>query len=94
MSDHALTSLLHEAVEDHIQWQHVPGAVVAVTGQDGGPVVFAAGFEDLHRTQPMRAGSRFPNLEHLQDISGSRDAETCPLHVLFRHFHEQQTVRT
>ena len=60
MSDHVLTSLLQGALEDHIHRQHVPGAVVAVTGRDGGPVVFAAGFEDFHRTQPMRAESRFP----------------------------------
>jgi D-alanyl-D-alanine carboxypeptidase len=60
MWDQLLTSLLQGTLEDHIHRQHVPGAVVAVTGQDGGPVVFAAGFEDLHRTQPMRAESRFP----------------------------------
>ena len=60
MWDQSLTFLLQETLEDHIHRQHIPGAVVAVTGQDGGPVVFAAGFEDLHRTQPMRAESRFP----------------------------------
>jgi D-alanyl-D-alanine carboxypeptidase len=60
MWDQSLTSLLQGTLEDHIHRQHIPGAVVAVTGQDGGPVVFADGFEDLHRTQPMRAESRFP----------------------------------
>ena len=60
MWDHALMSLLQGILEDYIHRQHVPGAVVAVTGQDGGPVVFAAGFEDLHRAQPMRVESRFP----------------------------------
>ena len=60
MWDQSLTFLLRETLEDHIHRQHVPGAVVAVTGQDGGPVVCTAGFEDLHRTQPMRAEGRFP----------------------------------
>jgi D-alanyl-D-alanine carboxypeptidase len=60
MWDQSLTFLLQGALEDHIQRQHVLGAVVAVTDQDGGPVVCAAGFEDLHRSQPMRAENRFP----------------------------------
>ena len=60
MWDQSLTFLLQQTLEDHIHRQHVLGAVVAVTGQDGGPVVFAAGFEDLHRTHPMRAENRFP----------------------------------
>jgi D-alanyl-D-alanine carboxypeptidase len=60
MWDPSLMFLLQGALEDLIHRQHVPGAVVAVTGQDGGPVVCAAGFEDLHCTQPMRAESRFP----------------------------------
>jgi D-alanyl-D-alanine carboxypeptidase len=60
MSDHVLTSLLQAALEDHMYRQHVPGAVVALVRPHSGPVVLAAGFEDLHRTQPMRTESRFP----------------------------------
>lgn len=60
MWDQSLAFQLQETLEDHIHRQDVPGAVMAVTGLDGGPVVFAAGFEDLHHTQPMWAESRFP----------------------------------
>src|SRR5262249_14060628 len=40
--------------------QDVPGAVVAMTCQCNAPVLLAAGFEDLHRTQPMSTEGRFP----------------------------------
>jgi D-alanyl-D-alanine carboxypeptidase len=60
MWDDALRYLLQGTLEDHIHRQHVPGAVVAVIGQHSEPVVFAAGFADLHRTQPMGVESRFP----------------------------------
>jgi D-alanyl-D-alanine carboxypeptidase len=60
MWNHALASLLQRTLEDYIQQQDIPGAVVAVTRQHNVPVVLAAGFEDLHRTQPMRAERWFP----------------------------------
>jgi CubicO group peptidase (beta-lactamase class C family) len=60
MWNHALTSLLQRTLEDHIQQEDIPGAVVAMTCQHNVPVLLAAGFEDLHRSQPMRAERCFP----------------------------------
>lgn len=60
MWDQALTSLLQGTLEDHIHRQQVPGAVAAITRQHSGPLMLAAGFEDLHPTEPMRAEARFP----------------------------------
>jgi|KBSSwiStaDraftv2_1062776.scaffolds.fasta_scaffold13919_4 D-alanyl-D-alanine carboxypeptidase len=60
MRDHALTSLLQGTLEDHIHRQHISGAVVSAICQHRGPVVLAAGFEDLDGTRPMRVESRFP----------------------------------
>ena len=60
MWDHTLISLLQRTLEDRIHRQHVSGAVAAIGRHHAEPVVLAAGFEDLHRTQPMRAERCFP----------------------------------
>src|ERR1041384_7316269 len=60
MWDHTLTPLPQRTLEDRIHRQHVSGAVAAIGRHHAEPVVLAAGFEDLHRTQPMRAERCFP----------------------------------